>query len=104
MNARAFSRISDYLATHAALVTIVVCFLINRNNDKQALIRSKSDLEILVNAMREALEVLSAAGYRITPTNSNAIKIIPRFMLSRSVPQVYDFQSRRRSWLLALFR
>jgi len=81
LNARAFSRISDYLATHAALVTIVVCFLINRNNDKQALIRSKSDLEIVVNAMREALEVLPAAGYRITPNHSNAIKIIPRFLL-----------------------
>jgi len=81
LKARAVSRISDYLATHAALVTIVVCFLINRNNDKHAFVRSTSDLEMLVDAMREALGVLPAAGYRITPTNSNAIKIIPRFML-----------------------
>jgi hypothetical protein len=31
--------------------------------------------------MREALDVLPAAGYRITPNNTNAIKIIPRFIL-----------------------
>ncbi len=81
LNARAFSRISDYLATHAALVTIVVCFLIKHDADKRALVRSKSDLGTLVNALREALEVLPAAGYRITPTNASAIKIIPRFIL-----------------------
>ena len=44
------------------------------------LTRSPADLRPLVDAMRETLDVLRATGFKIIPSSTNMIKIIPRFI------------------------
>jgi len=80
LNAKASTDISDYLATHAALVAPFAHLLIKHGCDTYALARSTTDLRLLVNALRETLEVLRATGVKINPPSTNMIKTIPRFV------------------------
>jgi len=73
--------ISDYLATHAALVAPFARLLIKHGCDTYALARSTADLRLLVDALRETLDVLRATGFRIIPWGTNIVRIIPRFLL-----------------------
>jgi 2-dehydropantoate 2-reductase len=73
--------ISDYLATHAALVAPVGRLIIKHGCDTYALARSTADLRLLVDAVRETLDVLGALGYRIIPRSTFMMKFIPRFLL-----------------------
>ena len=73
--------IKDYLATHAAFVMLFVCPLIKQAGDKHALAQSRADLGLLVDGLRELLDVLPALGYRIIPASFMVIKIIPRFVV-----------------------
>ena len=81
LDAKASSRVSDYLATHAAFITLMVILGNKHGGDQEAIARSTSDLGLLVDALREMLDVLLAFGYRITPSGFKAIKMIPRFIL-----------------------
>ena len=54
--------ISDSLATHAALVAAFAHVLIKHGCDTYALARSTADLRLLVDALRETLEVLRELG------------------------------------------
>lgn len=73
--------ISDYLATHAALVAPFARLLIKQGCNTYALARSTADLRLLVDALRETLDVLRATGFKIIPSGTNIVRIIPRFLL-----------------------
>ena len=74
---------SDYLATHAAMVAPLAGFLMQRGYDPASLKRyTNADLGLLVDAMREVLDVLPAAGFHVTPATMVVLKIIPRFILA----------------------
>ncbi len=73
--------ISDYLATHAAFVAPLAHLIIKHGCDTYALARSPADLKLLIDALRETLEVLRAAGFKIIPPRATVVRIIPRFVL-----------------------
>jgi 2-dehydropantoate 2-reductase len=79
--AKASTDISNYLATHAALVAPLGVLLLQHGCDTYALARSTVDLRLLVDAWQETLPVLRATGFRISPPATNIIRIIPRFVL-----------------------
>ncbi|MGO9273106.1 MAG: ketopantoate reductase family protein [Terriglobia bacterium] len=81
LKAKASTDITNFLATHAALVAPVAALILKHGCDTYALARSKADLRLLVDAHRETLAVLRAAGFRISPPATNIIEIIPRFVL-----------------------
>jgi len=73
--------ISDELATHAALVAPFAHLLIKHGCDTYALARSTADLRLLVDALRETLDVLRATGFKVVPSTLNMVSIIPSFVL-----------------------
>jgi 2-dehydropantoate 2-reductase len=81
LKSRTSTEISDYLATHAALVAPFARLLIKHDCDTYALARSTADLRLLVDALRETLDVLRATGFKIIPSGTNIVRIIPRFLL-----------------------
>jgi len=50
------------------------------NCDLHALARSTEDLNLLVDARREAHQVMRALGHKIVPLSEDAIRFIPRFL------------------------
>jgi 2-dehydropantoate 2-reductase len=81
LSAKASTDISNYLTTHAALVAPLGGLIIKHGCDTYALGRSTADLRLLVDALREALQVLRATGFKIRPSTVNMLRIIPRFVL-----------------------
>jgi 2-dehydropantoate 2-reductase len=74
--------VTDYLATHAALVAPMAGFLMQRGYDRVSLAHyTRDDLGLLVDAMREVLDVLPAVGIRVTPRSTFVLKLVPRFLL-----------------------
>jgi 2-dehydropantoate 2-reductase len=73
--------ISDWQSTHAALVPCLAMPLMRYNLDVKALAKSDADLGLIVDAMRETLDVLEALNIRITPRSTHVIRYIPRFLL-----------------------
>jgi 2-dehydropantoate 2-reductase len=70
---------TDWLATHAALVAPIGNLALKYGCNTRALAGSQSDLALVVDAMRESLDVLRAVGRRVTPLSMSLIKIVPRF-------------------------
>ena len=81
LSARASANISDHLATHAALVAPLAQLLMKHGCDTYALARSAGDLRLIVDALRETLQVLEADGIKIDPPSTKLVRIIPRFVL-----------------------
>ncbi len=81
LKSRTATNISDELATHAALVAPFAHLLIQHGCDTYALARSTSDLRLLVDALRETLDVLRETGFKIVPSSTNIVRLIPRFVL-----------------------
>jgi len=77
-NARASTVMTDWLATHAALVAAIGMLTIAHGCDTRELGHSRHDLRLLVDACREALDVLRANGRRIVPASQNVIRWLPR--------------------------
>lgn len=75
------ANITDWQATHAALVSCIAQPIMKHNLDMHALAKSKHDLGLMVDAMRETLDVLQAAGYRVRPARMVSLRYIPRFLL-----------------------
>jgi len=71
----------DYLTTHAAQVAVMAPLIIKHGCDTSALAHSTADLRLLVDGMRETLDVLHALGYQIIPRSTSMMKIMPRFLL-----------------------
>jgi len=81
-SAAASSDISDYLATHAAIVAVMSNFVIQHGYDAETIARyTTADYRLLVDAMRECLDVLRSLKHRIIPPSAVVIKMIPRFVL-----------------------
>lgn len=72
---------TDWLATHAALVPPIAIPIMKYHLDAHALAKSKTDLGLIVDAMRETLDVLQTVGYHIIPRSTSIIRYIPRFLL-----------------------
>ena len=70
----------DQQMTHAVGVALIGKLTMKYNCDLHALARSKKDLMLLVNARREAHQVLRALGHKIVPLSEDAIRFIPRFL------------------------
>ncbi len=73
--------IVDWQATHAGPIACLARPIMKYNLDTKALAKSRSDLGLMVDAMRETLDVLQALGYRITPGAVSVIRFIPRFLM-----------------------
>ena len=48
--------------------------------DLHAMARSTEDLELLVDARREAHQVMRVLGHKLVPASEDAIRFIPRFL------------------------
>jgi len=81
LKSKTSTNISDHLATHAALVAPLGHLLIKHGCDTYDLARSTADLRLLVEALRETLDVLRATGFKIIPSSTNMVRIIPRLVL-----------------------
>ncbi|HMD86002.1 MAG TPA: 2-dehydropantoate 2-reductase N-terminal domain-containing protein [Terriglobia bacterium] len=90
LSAKPSTDITDYLATHAALVAPIGALIIKHGCDTYALSRSTADLRLLVDAWRETLTVLRATGFRISPPATNLIRIIPRFVLVAAMRKLFS--------------
>lgn len=71
----------DWQSTHAALVPCFAVPVMKYNLDVKALAKSTTDIGLMVDAMRETLDVLDALGIRVTPRSTYFIRYLPRFML-----------------------
>jgi len=80
-NATTSAHMTDWLATHAALVAPVGMLTLKHRTDTYALGRSRDDLRLLVDASREVLAVLHKNGRRIVPISQNVIRWLPRFIV-----------------------
>ena len=70
----------DHEMTHAVGVALIGRLAMKYNCDLHALARSGADLKLLVDARREAHQVLRALGHKIVPASEDAIRFIPRFL------------------------
>jgi 2-dehydropantoate 2-reductase len=70
----------DHLMTHAVGVALIGRLTMKYNCDLHALARSKEDLKLLVEARREAHQVLRALGHKIIPLSEDGIRFIPSFL------------------------
>lgn len=75
------AHMTDWLATHAALVAPVGMLTLKHRTDTYALGRSRDDLRLLVDASREVLAVLRKNGRRVVPVSQDVIRWLPRFIV-----------------------
>jgi 2-dehydropantoate 2-reductase len=80
MRAKASRNSTDWLATHAALVPCFAMPIMKYNLDAAALAKSRAEVGLIVDAMRETLDVLEAVGFRVTPWSNSSLRYIPRFL------------------------
>ncbi len=79
LKARVEIRMPDWLATHAAGVAPLGILILKHGCDTYALARSKNDLRLLAEALRESLAVLRAVGRRIVPQSTRLFELLPRW-------------------------
>lgn len=97
--AKRSTRISDYLATHAALVAPLAQLLIQYGCDNYSLARSSADLGLLVDAMREVLQVLREWFQDCPPQYGGLLRSDPKVHPGRRIsfsPCHQNCRSRRR--------
>jgi 2-dehydropantoate 2-reductase len=70
----------DTQMTHAVGVALIGTLAMKYNCDLQALAANTEDLNLYVDAGREAHQVLRALGHKIVPFTENFLRIIPRFV------------------------
>ncbi len=80
IKAKTSTEMIDNQMTHAVGVALIGKLTMKYNCDLSALARSKEDLKLLVDARREAHQVLRALGHKIIPPSEDAIRIIPSFL------------------------
>ncbi|MGO9317669.1 MAG: ketopantoate reductase family protein [Terracidiphilus sp.] len=81
LKARIEPHMPDWLANHAAMIAPFAVLVIKYGCDTRALARSKGDLRLLADSMRETLQVLRATGRRIVPRALEVFCGLPRFIL-----------------------
>ncbi len=70
----------DHNMTHAVGVALIAKLTLKYHGDLHALARSTEDLNLFVDARREAHQVIRASGHTIVPPSEDAIRFIPRFL------------------------
>lgn len=80
IKARTSTNMIDFQMTHAVGVALIGQLTMKYNCDLPALARCTTDLKLLVDARREAHQVLRALGHKIIPFSEDAIRIIPSFL------------------------
>jgi 2-dehydropantoate 2-reductase len=82
LGAKVSTEISDYLARHAAFVAPLAHMLILHHCDNHAMARATADLALLVDALRETLDVLDAVGVKTAQDRMTGIvRHTPKFIL-----------------------
>ena len=81
LRARAMANMPGWLVTHAALVAPVAMLILKHGCDTYALARSREDMRMLVDAMREAITVLRATNHRFIPRTTVLLDVLPRFVV-----------------------
>jgi len=82
LKAKAIADMPDWLVTHAAMVAPVAMLVLKHGCDTYALARSRKDMGMLADAMRETLAVLRANGRRIVPHSAVLLDVLPRFVVT----------------------
>ena len=80
IKARISTEMVDYQMTHAAGVALIGTLTMKYHCDLSALARSREDMQLFVDARREAHQILRALGHKIIPLSEDAIRIIPGFL------------------------
>jgi len=81
LKAKAIADMPDWLATHAAMVAPLGMLVLKHGCDTYALARSRLDMGMVANALRETLAVLRASGRRIVPHGTVLLDVLPRFVV-----------------------
>jgi 2-dehydropantoate 2-reductase len=82
LSAKVSTEMSDYLARHAAFVAPLAHILILHHCDNRAMAHATADLALLVDALRETLDVLEAVGVKIAQDRMTGIvRHTPKFIL-----------------------
>jgi len=71
----------DWQTSHAILLPSLALPLLHHNLDVRVLARSDEDMRLMVDSMRDALDVLHAVGYRLIPRTNQLVRWIPRRLL-----------------------
>lgn len=82
LKAKAIADMPDWLVTHAAMVAPVAMFVLKQGCDTYALARSRKDMGMLTDALRETLAMLRANGRRIVPHSAVLLDVLPRFVVT----------------------
>jgi len=80
IKAESSAHMIDQQMTHAVGVALIGRLTMKYGCDLHALARSTEDLKHLVDARREAHQVLRVLGHKIVPFSEDAIRFIPRFL------------------------
>jgi 2-dehydropantoate 2-reductase len=80
IKAKISTNIIDHQMTHAVGVALIGKLTMKYHCDLHALARCTEDLKLLVDARREAHQVLRALGHKIVPPSEDAIRFIPGFL------------------------
>jgi 2-dehydropantoate 2-reductase len=84
LKAKAIADMPDWLVTHAALVAPLGMLVLKHGCDTYALARSREDMGMFGDALRETLAVLRANGRRIVPHSAVLLDVLPRFVVNSS--------------------
>jgi 2-dehydropantoate 2-reductase len=82
LKAKAIADMPDWLVTHAAMVAPGAILILKNGCDTYALARSREDMRMFTDAMRETLAVLRANGRRIVPHSAILLGVLPRFVVT----------------------
>jgi len=82
LKAKAIPDMPDWLVTHAAMVAPLGILVLKHGCDTYALARSRKDMGMLTDALRETLAVLRANGRRIVPYSTVLLDVLPRFVVT----------------------
>jgi 2-dehydropantoate 2-reductase len=82
LSARSSTDMTNYLTRHAAFVAPLAHMLILHHCDNRAMARATADLALLVDALREILDVLDAVGVKIAQDRMTVVvRRTPKFVL-----------------------
>jgi 2-dehydropantoate 2-reductase len=92
LKARVEKEMTDWLATHAALVAPFAVLAMKHGCNTYELAKARDDVRLLVDAMRETVQVLRATGRHVIPRSNAVLGGLPNFV---TVPFFRFFLSSR---------
>lgn len=81
LKAKAIADMPDWLVTHASVIAPLAMSLLKHGCDTYSLARSRTDMGMLVDALRDMLAVLRANGRPIVPHSVVLLNVLPRFVV-----------------------